>query len=129
MNLLAQWNKLVYSSSMTHKEKMGKSVRDSLVKYDVANQDLTKEVLNHIYAGILAIPEFALGDGTKARLAPYTKPRIGEDGAVQCNFEVLLQSSAQSSHLEFSVNNAGWASRAKPNLHSKRIRREEYCRK
>lgn len=69
------------------------------------------EVLGHLYRGILAVSEFTLKDGTKARLDPYIEPTRGEDGHATCGFDVLLDNG---SHLEFTVSNTGWGKAIAP---------------
>ena len=64
-----------------------------------------REVLEHLYKVILAMPEFLLKDGTKARLDPYIEPGVGKRGELHCGFDVLLDNG---SHLEFTVTNTGW---------------------
>ena len=64
-----------------------------------------KEVLEHIHKAILAIPEFTLNDGTKARITDLAPPGVNDDGELVCGFDVQLPDDA---HLEFYVKNTGW---------------------
>jgi len=64
-----------------------------------------REVLEHLYQAFLKIPEFALRDGTVAKLVPYYPPEITEGGDLKCGVDVLLDNGT---HLEFTVTNTGW---------------------
>jgi hypothetical protein len=64
-----------------------------------------QEVLEHVHRAILAIPEFTLKDGTKAKVTDLAPPQANDDGDMQCGFDVEL---ANGSHLEFYLKNTGW---------------------
>lgn len=87
---------------------MDKRIEELLAQAKIEKRKTTApaiEVLEHLYQAILAVPEFTLKDGKKARLDPYIKPEIDEDGNAQCGFDILLD---DGSHLEFMVSNTGW---------------------
>jgi hypothetical protein len=62
-------------------------------------------VIEHIHKAILAMPEFMLRDGTKARVTNLAAPAPNADGDLLCDFDVELPNDA---HLEFNVKNTGW---------------------
>jgi len=64
-----------------------------------------KEVLEHLYQAILAMPSFTLADGKKARVDAYIPPEVNDDGQVTCGFDALIDNG---SRLEFTVTNTGW---------------------
>jgi hypothetical protein len=64
-----------------------------------------KEVLEHIHNAVLAVPEFTLKDGTKARTTKYEPPAINEDGELTCSFNVNLDNGTD---LTFTVKDSGW---------------------
>lgn len=64
-----------------------------------------KEVLEHIHNAVLAVPEFTLKDGTKARTTKYEPPAINEDGELTCSFNVNLDNGTD---LTFAVKDSGW---------------------
>ncbi len=64
-----------------------------------------KEVLEHIYKAVLAVPAFTLKDGGKAHISALGSPEIDEAGELTCSFDVDL---ADGAHLEFTVKNTGW---------------------
>lgn len=100
---------------------MNRRAREILEKIEAAKKETlepAREVLEHLYRGILAMPEFTLGNGMKARLDPYVEPEIGEDGRIHCGFDVLLDNG---SHLEFMVENTGWG-KALAALHANRTK-------
>lgn len=87
---------------------MNRRAREVMAKIEAARSETVepaREVVEHLYRGILAMPEFTLKDGTKARLDPYIAPEVGDDGRIQCGFDVLLDNG---SHLEFMVTNTGF---------------------
>ena len=63
------------------------------------------EVLNRLYATLLAMPEFTLKDGSKASVSAYDPPSVDEQGETRCGIDVDLENG---SHLEFTVHNSGW---------------------
>jgi hypothetical protein len=64
-----------------------------------------KEVLEHIHNAVIALPEFTLKDGTKARTTKYEPPAINEDGELTCSFNVNLDNGTD---LTFTVKDGGW---------------------
>ncbi len=71
-------------------------------------QDTTtpaREVLEHIYNAVLAVPTFTLKDGTKAQLSRLRSPELNEDEEVTCSFDVDFE---DGSRLEFTLKNTGW---------------------
>jgi hypothetical protein len=77
---------------------------------DIAShrQDTTapaREILEHIYKAVLAVPAFTLQDGTTAQISKLGSPDLNADGDLTCSFDV---DCADGSDLEFTVNNTGW---------------------
>src|SRR5947209_2615793 len=66
-----------------------------------------REILEHLYGQILALPRFALKDGSQVRLEAFFPPEEDDEGELRCGFDVLLQNGA---HLEFVLPNSGWGS-------------------
>jgi hypothetical protein len=64
-----------------------------------------KEALEHIHNAVLALPEFTLKDGTKARTTEYEPPTINQDGELTCSFHVNLDNGTD---LTFTVKDSGW---------------------
>ena len=64
-----------------------------------------REVMEHLYQAIVAAPEFALKDGTKAKTEPLGAPEVNDEGEGSFSFDVALD---DGSHLEFTVKNTGW---------------------
>jgi hypothetical protein len=64
-----------------------------------------KEALEHIHNAVLALPEFTLKDGTKARTTQFEPPDINEDGELTCSFHVNLDNGTD---LTFTVKDSGW---------------------
>jgi hypothetical protein len=96
--------------------------RELLAKAEEARKKTTapaKEVLDHLYRAVLALPEFPLKDGTKARFDSYIGPEAGKDGAIRCGVDVLLDNG---SHLEFTITNTGWGKSFIQQAHSDRPR-------
>lgn len=95
---------------------MNDDKRDFAKRIKSAKGEATKpvrEVMEHLYQGILALPEFTLKDGTKAKLDPLVGPEVNDDGDIEFGFDVLLNNG---SHLEFMVTNTGWGRPFTPNL-------------
>jgi hypothetical protein len=63
-----------------------------------------KEVMEHLYAAIVAAPEFTLKDGRTAKTETLGAPEVNEDGDPTFSFNVAID---DGSLLEFSVNNTG----------------------
>jgi hypothetical protein len=77
---------------------------------DIASyrQDTTapaREILEHIYNAVLAVPAFTLKDGTKARISHLGSPELNDAGELTCSFDVDRD---DGSHLEFTVKHTGW---------------------
>jgi hypothetical protein len=65
-----------------------------------------KEVLEHVHRAVLTLPEFALKDGTKARIRTCNQwPTITDDGDLTCDFNVNLDNGTD---LTFTVAASGW---------------------
>lgn len=87
---------------------MDRRVRELITEANKARGEAmapAQEVLEHLYQSLLAVPEFTLKDGTKARLDPYYAPEVDDDGELRCGVDVLLDNG---SHLEFTMANTGW---------------------
>lgn len=87
---------------------MDERIRRLLEDHRDADRAMTapaKEVAEHLYQSLLALPEFTLKDGTKARMKPYLAPEPNKDGEMQCGVDVVLDNG---SHLEFTMRNSGW---------------------
>jgi hypothetical protein len=73
-----------------------------------AKQETTepaREVLEHLYQAMVAIPSFTLRDGTKVEIEPYYAPQMNDAGELKCGIDARLP---DGSHLEFTVANTGW---------------------
>jgi hypothetical protein len=66
-----------------------------------------REILEHLNRQILALPPFALEDGSQARLEAFFPPEEDDEGELKCGFDVLLDGGR---HLEFVLRNSGWGS-------------------
>ncbi len=64
-----------------------------------------KEILEHIYKGIVATPAFTLAEGAKVAVERFYAPEVDLDGELHCGFDVRLP---DGSHLEFTVKHTGW---------------------
>ena len=64
-----------------------------------------REILEHVYKAVLALPAFTLQDGTTARISQLGSPAINDAGELTCSFDV---DRADGSHLEFTVKHTGW---------------------
>jgi hypothetical protein len=58
--------------------------------------------MEHIYRAILAMPAFALKDGTKASVDQLAGPALNADGDLVCGFDVRLDNGGR---LEFYLRN------------------------
>jgi hypothetical protein len=76
------------------------------------------EILKHIYATLLATPEFRLADGRSAKVEAYYPPEADDDDKMHCGIDVRLSDGTQ---LEFTLANTGWE---KSFLHELQERRE-----
>jgi len=83
---------------------MGKRPVD-LVEARRETTEPAKEVLEHLYKALLAVPAFTLKNGSKASVERYCAPEIDEEGELHCGFDVRLENGA---YLEFTVKNTGW---------------------
>ena len=64
-----------------------------------------REVLEHLYQAIVALPAFTLQDGSRVEVEKYYAPELNDAGELKCGFDVRLENG---SHLEFTVKNTGW---------------------
>jgi hypothetical protein len=78
---------------------------DSVAKFKEEALRPVKEVLEHLYRTILCTAEFALMDGTKARLDGLSPPELNDDSMAECAFDVLFEDGA---YLEFTLRSTGW---------------------
>lgn len=65
-----------------------------------------REVLRHVCRGIVAMPEFQLGSGTRARIGGYLPPESDADGRLLSGFDVFFENGL---HVEFMIVNTGWS--------------------
>jgi hypothetical protein len=63
------------------------------------------EILKHLYAGLLAMPEFRLADGRSAQVETYYPPEADDEDQMHCGVDVRLSDGTQ---LEFTLANTGW---------------------
>ena len=71
-------------------------------------EDITgsaQEVMKHLYQAVVALPEFTLKDGRRAKTEVLAEPQVNEKGELYLSFDVAL---SDGSHMEFTTKNTGW---------------------
>jgi hypothetical protein len=71
-------------------------------------EDITiagKEVMTHLYQAVIALPEFTLKDGRRAKTESLAEPQMNDEGELYLSFDVALD---DGSHMEFTTKNTGW---------------------
>jgi hypothetical protein len=63
----------------------------SFDKLKAQGTDPVQEILEHVHKAILAMPEFALEDGTRARVTDLAPVQENAGGDVQYGFDVRLE--------------------------------------
>ena len=66
--------------------------------------------MGHLHQAVVALPEFTLPDGTKAKTEDYYPPQDNDDGEMAFGFDVAMD---DGSHLGFKVTNPDWGGRVK----------------
>jgi hypothetical protein len=69
-----------------------------------------KEVLTHVHEAMVALPEFTLTDGTKAKTENYYSPQENADGELSAGVDVKFE---DGSHLEVTSKVTGHGGRVK----------------
>ena len=81
------------------------TLEELIARYKPDTSAPAKEIMEHLYKAMLAIPEFTLKDGTKAKVENYVPPEMSDDGELSCGIDVVLDNGTR---LEFSMKNTGW---------------------
>lgn len=78
------------------------------------------EVMAHLHQAVIALPEFALADGRKAKTEDLQPPQVNDDGELSMAYDVAI---SDGSHLELTTRDTGWGGMVQHERAVKRPRR------